>query len=401
MKPLSRKALSIEPSQTLMLFARAKKMKAEGHDVVSFTAGEPDFPTPSVVKEAGIRAINENFTKYTPNRGIPELLKAIAEKFRKDNQIETDPSMILVSTGAKHSVYNALQSLCNKGDEVIIPAPYWVSYPEMVQMVDGVPKFVRTSQKNQFKMTPAELKKAITRKTKVLILNSPCNPTGAVYSRQELEAIAEIVRKTGIYWISDEIYEKVIFDSQKHFSPGSIPAIKDQVITVNGVSKAYSMTGWRIGFMTGHESIITTADTFQGQVTSNANSIAQRAALAALTTNLDDVIRGMVLEFDRRRQFLVNAMGSIPGIQWVNPQGAFYLFFEVKAYLGKKAKGTTLKTSDDLCEYFLNEHKVAMVPGTGFGAKNWVRLSYACSMAELEKGVARIKTGLIEIGGGQ
>ncbi|MEX2189764.1 MAG: pyridoxal phosphate-dependent aminotransferase [Bacteroidota bacterium] len=400
MKPLSRKALSIEPSQTLMLFARAKKMKAEGHDVVSFTAGEPDFPTPALVKEAGIRAINENFTKYTPNRGIPELLKAIAEKFSRDNQIETNPSRILVSTGAKHSVYNALQSLCNKGDEVIIPTPYWVSYPEMVQMVDGVPKFVRTTLKNQFKMTPGELSKAISRKAKVLILNSPCNPTGAVYSKDELEAIAEIVQKTGIYWISDEIYEKVIFDSQKHFSPGSISAIKDLVITVNGVSKAFAMTGWRIGFMTAHESIITTADTFQGQVTSNANSIAQRAALAALTANLDEVIKGMVTEFDRRRCFLVDAMGTIPGIRMVNPQGAFYLFFEVKAYLGKRVTGTLLKTSDDLCEYLLNKHHVAMVPGTGFGEKNWVRLSYACSMAELEKGIARIKAGLGEIGEG-
>ncbi len=401
MKSLSRKALSIEPSQTLKLFAQAKKMKAEGLDVVSFTAGEPDFPTPAVVKEAGIRAINENFTKYTANRGIPELLKAIAEKFQRDNHIETDPSRILVSTGAKHSVYNALQAICNKGDEVIIPSPYWVSYPEMVQMVDAVPKFVRTTLKNQFKMTPAEFRKALSRKTKVLILNSPCNPTGAVYSRQELEALADIVEKSGIYWISDEIYEKVIFDSQQHFSPGSISAIKDQVITVNGVSKAFSMTGWRIGFMTGHEKIITTADTFQGQVTSNANSIAQRAAVTALTADLGEVIQGMVREFDRRRRFLVDAMGSIPGIRMVNPQGAFYLFFEVKNYLGKKAKGTILKTSDDLCQYFLNQLHVAMVPGTGFGEKNWVRLSYACSMTELEKGVARIKTGLGEIGGGR
>lgn len=400
MKPLSRKALSIQPSQTLALFARAKKMKAEGHDVVSFTAGEPDFPTPALVKEAGIRAINENFTKYTPNRGIPELLKAIAEKFHNDNQIDTNPSKILVSTGAKHSLFNALQAICNKGDEVIIPAPYWVSYPEMVQIVDGVPKLVRTNLKNQFKMTPAELRKAITRKSKVLILNSPCNPTGAVYTRQELEAIAEIVKKTGIFWISDEIYEKVIFDSQKHFSPGSIPGIKDQVITVNGVSKAYSMTGWRIGFMTAHESIITVADTVQGQVTSNANAIAQRAALAALTNNLDGVIQNMVTEFDRRRQFLVEAMGAIPGIRMVHPQGAFYLFFEVKAYLGKKVEGRTLKTSEDFSEYFLNVHKVAMVPGTGFGEKNWIRLSYACSMTELEKGLARIKKGLSEIGGG-
>lgn len=398
MKSLSRKALSIKPSQTLALFARAKAMKAEGLDVVSFTAGEPDFPTPDAIKRAGINAINENFTKYTPNRGMPELLRAIAEKFRKDNGIDTDPGKILVSSGAKHSIFNALQALCNRGDEVIIPSPYWVSYPEMVQMVDARPVLVKTSVRNEFKMTAAQLKKAVTNKTKVVILNSPCNPTGAVYSREEIEEIARVVTSTGVYLISDEIYEKILFDGERHFSPGSIPAIRDQVITVNGVSKAYSMTGWRVGYMTAHKDIIGTADTIQGQVTSNANSVAQKAALAALTVDLAGVIGGMVNEFDRRRRFLMDSMNAIPGIRYVAPKGAFYLFFDAGAYLGKKAGKTAIRTSDDLCEYLLTGHHVALVPGTGFGEKRWVRLSYACSLEELQNGMHRIRKGLEALG---
>lgn len=394
MKPLSRKTLSIKPSQTLALFGRAKAMKAEGHDVVSFTAGEPDFPTPEPVKSAGIEAIRENFTKYTANRGMPELLKAIAEKFRRENGIETDPGRILVSSGAKHSIFNALQALCNRGDEVIIPSPFWVSYPEMVQMVDARPVLVKTSLKNQFKMTAPQLKKALTRKTKAVILNSPCNPTGAVYSREEMEALADVVKSSGVYLISDEIYEKILYDEETHFSPGSLPAIRDQVITVNGVSKAYSMTGWRIGFMTGRKDIINAAETFQGQVTSNANSIAQKAALVALTGNLNDTIRKMVGEFDRRRKYLLEQVQRIPHVQYVHPRGAFYLFFDVSAYLGKRAGTVAVKTTEDLCEYLLTTHHVALVPGTGFGEKRWVRLSYACSLEELQKGVSRIAEGL-------
>ncbi|HEX9615003.1 MAG TPA: pyridoxal phosphate-dependent aminotransferase [Bacteroidota bacterium] len=397
MKPLSKKALSIEPSQTLVLFARAKKMKAEGIDVVSFTAGEPDFPTPAIVKEAGIRAINENFTKYTANPGIPELLKAVAQKFRTENNIETSPDQILVSTGAKHSVFNALQALCNSGDEVIIPSPYWVSYPEMVRLVDGRAVLVKTSAKNQFKMTPEELRKAMTKKTKAVILNSPCNPTGAVYTREELEALGEVIRKSGVYVISDEIYEKVIFDGISHFSLGSLPLLANQVITVNGVSKAYSMTGWRLGFMTANKKIIETAEKFQGQVTSNATSISQRAALAALTNNLEEVIRGMVSEFDRRRHYLVEQFQNISGVQFVYPRGAFYLFFDVKTFFGKRHEGGVVKSSDDLCEYLLMKHKVAMVPGTGFGDRRWVRMSYACSMGEVQKGMERIKAGLASL----
>jgi len=393
MKPLSKKARSVQPSQTLLLFARAKKMKAEGIDVVSFTAGEPDFPTPQIVKDAGVRAINENFTKYTQNRGIPDLLNAIAAKFKKDNNLSFEPSQILVSSGAKHSVYNALQAMCNPRDEVIIPSPFWVSYPEMVRLADAVPVPVKTSFQNQFKMTPAQLKRAITPKTKALMLNTPSNPTGAVYSREELEGIADVVKNSGIFVIADEIYEKVIYDDERHFSIGSLERIRDQVITVNGVSKAYSMTGWRIGFMGGHPDVIGLAEKIQGQATSNANSIAQRAALAALANNLDPQIRVMVTEFDRRRRYLIQEFQSL-GIDFVFPKGAFYLFFNVKQFLGASADGKKLRSSDDLCEFLLMVHKVALVPGTGFGDKNWVRMSYACSMEDLQKGVERIKTGL-------
>lgn len=397
MKPLSKKAQALEASQTLALSARAKKMKAEGIDVVSLTAGEPDFPTPQVVKDAGIKAIQDNFTKYTQNQGIPELLKAIAEKFRRENNLSFEPSQILVSCGAKHSVFNALQALCNKGDEVIIPSPFWVSYPEMAKLADAKPVLVKTSFANEFKMTPAQLKKAVTKKSKALILNSPCNPTGAVYSREELEALGDVIGKTGIYVISDEIYERVIFDTLEHFSIGSIEKIRDQVLTINGVSKAFSMTGWRIGFMGANKNIIETAEKIQSQVTSNASSISQKAALAALSNNLTGEIKSMVDEFDRRRQYLVKEFQSIKGVEFVYPRGAFYLFFSVKQYLGATGNGKTIKNSDDLSEFLLADQKVATVPGTGFGDTRWIRISYACSMEELTKGVERMKEGFAKL----
>lgn len=397
MKLLSKKAQALEASQTLALSARAKKMKAEGIDVISLTAGEPDFPTPLLIKEAGIKAIQDNFTKYTQNQGIPELLKVISEKFRRENRLVFDSSQILVSCGAKHSVYNALQALCNRGDEVIIPSPYWVSYTEMAKLADATPVLVRTSRDNEFKMTPAQLKRAITKKTKALILNSPCNPTGAVYTRNELEALGTVVAKAGIYVISDEIYEKVIFDNLTHFSIGSIEAVKDQVITVNGVSKAFSMTGWRIGFMGGNKAIIETAEKIQSQVTSNPSSISQKAALAALSSNLNGEIKAMVDEFDRRRQYLVKEFQSITDLDFIYPRGAFYLFFNVKPYLGRSADGKKIRTSDDLSEFLLAHQKVATVPGTGFGDTNWMRISYACSLEELKKGVERIKEGFREL----
>lgn len=397
MLPLSKKIAALEKSQTLALTALAKKMQGQGIDVVSLTAGEPDFPTPRVVKEAAIAAIHDNFTKYTANQGIPELLKAISFKLKRENDLEFDPGQILISCGAKHSVYNALQAVCNRGDEVIIPSPYWVSYPEMVKLADAVPVIVKASPKNQFKVTAAQLKRAITKKTKMLILNSPCNPTGAVYTKEELEALGKVVEQTGIYVLSDEIYEKVIFDGAKHFSIGTIEGIRDKVITINGVSKAYSMTGWRIGYMAAHKAIVDGAEKLQSQVTSNATSIAQKAAYAAIANDLNTEIAAMVTEFNRRRQFLVQQFNQIKDIEFIYPRGAFYLFFNVQAYLNKVADGKKIKTSDDLCEYMLNKHHLAMVPGTGFGDKRWVRISYACSMSELEKAVDRLRRGLSEL----
>lgn len=397
MLPLSKKIAALEKSQTLALTGLAKKMQGQGIDVVSLTAGEPDFPTPQVVKEAAIAAIHDNFTKYTANQGIPELLKAISFKLKRENDLDFDPDQILISCGAKHSVYNSLQAVCNRGDEVIIPSPYWVSYPEMVKLADAIPVIVKASPKNQFKITAAQLKRAITKKTKMLILNSPCNPTGAVYTKEELEALGKVVEQTGIYVLSDEIYEKVIFDGAKHFSIGTIEGIRDKVITVNGVSKAYSMTGWRIGYMAAHKAIVEGAEKLQSQVTSNATSIAQKAAYAAIANDLNTEIAAMVTEFNRRRQFLVQQFNQIKDIEFIYPRGAFYLFFNVQAYLNKVADGKKIKTSDDLCEYMLNKHHLAMVPGTGFGDKRWVRISYACSMSELEKAVDRLRRGLSEL----
>ncbi|MBM4168888.1 MAG: pyridoxal phosphate-dependent aminotransferase [Ignavibacteria bacterium] len=393
MKPLSRKVAAVEESQTIFLASLAKKMKSEGIDVSSLTAGEPDFGTPQAIKDAAMKAIQSEFTKYTPTRGIPDLLKAVAEKFRKDNDLHFETSQVMVSNGAKHSIYNALEAICNKGDEVIIPAPYWVSYPEMAKLVNATPVIVKTSASNQFKMTPSQLRKALTKKSKVLIFCSPSNPTGAVYTQEEIEAIADVVHRSGIYVISDEIYEKIIYDGLKHFSMGAVDPIRNQVVTTNGVSKAYSMTGWRIGFMGGPKEIISAAEKVQSQVTSNACSISQKAALAALTADLDAEVAGMVREFDRRRQYLVGEFKTIKGIDFIYPRGSFTFFINVKPFLNKKTPKTLIKTTDDLSEYFLYEHRVATVPGPSFGAPHWIRLSYACSMEELSKGVNRLREG--------
>jgi aspartate aminotransferase len=394
--PLSQKALLIEESKTLALSARAKRMKSEGIDVVSLTAGEPDFPTPEAIKNAAIEAIHANFTKYTANAGIPELLKAIATKLKRENNLSFEPSQILVSNGAKHSVYNALQALCNRGNEVLIPAPFWVSYPEIAKLVDAKPVIIKTKEENHFKMTVPQLKRVITKKSKVLILNSPCNPTGAVYSRNELEELAAVVADSKMIVVSDEIYEKVLYDGNSHFSIGSVDAIRDRVITVNGVSKAFSMTGWRIGYAAGPKDVIAAMDKIQGQVTSNASSISQKAALAALTTDLATELREMLREFDRRRQFLLKAFNEM-GVRYIHPAGAFYLFFNAKPFLNKRIGNTNIRNADDLCEHILVRHNVAMIPGTSFGAKEWVRISYACSMEELEKGAERLKKAFREL----
>lgn len=395
-KGLSKKVAQAEASQTLALTALAKKLKAEGVDVVSLTAGEPDFPTPRHIKDAAVRAIEEDFTKYTVNTGIPELRSAIAAKLKRDNGVAVDPSQIVVSNGAKHSIFNALQAIVNRGDEVIIPAPYWVSYPEMVKLVDGVPVILKTTEKSDFKISPAQLKKAVTKRTKALILCSPSNPTGSVYTPEELKGLATVVKASGIFVIADEIYEKVLYDGMTHFSLASIPDIAPQIITVNGVSKAYSMTGWRIGFLAAAKEIAEAADKVQSQVTSAPNSIAQKAATAAFAGSDDEVMK-MTAEFKRRRDFLYAAMTSIPGITSSKPAGAFYLFPNVSAFFGKSHNGLKVRNCDDVAQFLIKEAQVVTVPGSGFGAKNNIRLSYACSMAELEKAVTRMRDAFAKL----
>jgi aspartate aminotransferase len=395
-KSLSKKVANAEASLTLALTAIAKQMKADGIDVVSLTAGEPDFPTPAHIKRAAVQALDENFTKYTVNAGIIELRSAIADKFRRDNNVIVEPSNILVSNGAKHSIFNALQAICNRGDEVIIPAPYWVSYPEAVKLVDAVPVILKTTERTDFKITASQLQRAVTKKTKALILCSPSNPTGSVYTQEELEAIGEVVRKTGIYVIADEIYEKVIYDHARHFSLGSLPAIKDLVITVNGVSKAYSMTGWRIGYMAAAKEIIEAAGKVQSQVTSAPSSISQRAAAAAIA-GPEDEVRAMTAEFLKRRDYMLGELKSMDRITCTTPQGAFYLFPNVSGLYGSSFNGKKIKNGDDVTQYLLEECRVVTVPGSGFGAKNNLRLSYACSMEELQKAAARMRQGFQQL----
>ena len=396
MKSLSVKIQQIEESQTLAFTNLARQMKAAGQDVVSLTAGEPDFPTPPHIKMSAIRAIEEDFSHYTANEGIPELLKAIARKFERDNNLHFETSQILVSCGAKHSVFNALQAICNPGDEVVVPAPYWVSYPEMVKLVGARPVCVEALHEHRFKLTAQQLRKAVNAKTKALLFNSPSNPTGAVYTQGEIEELAEVVFDSGIFVISDEIYEKVIYDGAKHFSIGSVKSIHDQVITVNGLSKAYAMTGWRIGYLGAAKEVTQAAAKVQSQVTSNATSISQRAAVDALNGPSEEVER-MVSEFKRRRDYIYQELSRIPDLELSEPKGAFYLFPCVKNFAGRRVKGKIMRDDMDICYHFLNEEQLVMVPGTQFGAKNYLRLSYACSMKELEKAVRRLKSGFAKL----
>ena len=396
MKSLSQVVARTKTSQTLALSALAKKLHAEGVDVVTLTAGEPDFPTPFHVKEAAKKAIDDNLTTYTDIAGIHELRKVIAEKFRRDNNLSFNPTEILVSNGAKHSLYNALKAICNEGDEVIIPAPYWVSYPQMVTLVNATPVIIPTREENEFRMTAEELRQAITPKTKALLFCTPSNPTGSVYLQSELEEIGNVVKDNDIYVIADEIYEKVIFDDARHFSLGSIPAIKELVVTVNGMSKAYSMTGWRIGFLGAREDIVSAAAKVQGQVTSNASSISQYAALAALT-GPEDELRMMAAEFRRRRDFIHREVSSIEGIFCIKPKGAFYVFPNVSHYFGRTFRGKKMESGDDIARFLLDEERVVVVPGSGFGSEDHVRISYACSMAELEKAAERLTRGFAKL----
>jgi aspartate aminotransferase len=388
---LSKKALSISPSSTLAIDAKFKSMKAKGIDVVGFGAGEPDFDTPAHIKEAAIKAINEGFTKYTPASGMPQLREAVCRKFKRDNGLDYSPEQIVVSNGAKHSLVNAFMAICDPGDEVIIPAPFWVSYPEMVKMADGVPVFLNTSEENNFKFTIEDLKKAITAKTRALVLNSPSNPTGMVYSREELKEIAEVAVQNNIYIISDEIYEKLIYDGMEHTSIATFGnEIKDLTIIINGVSKTYAMTGWRIGYTASNAKIAKVMGNIQSHATSNPNSIAQVAAIAALDGPQDD-IEVMRKAFIERRDYMVDRINSIEGLSCSKPQGAFYVMMNIKSLLGKEFYGRVITNSDEFADVLLEKANVALVPGSGFGAEEYVRWSYATSMQNIVEGLNRIE----------
>ena len=395
MKGIAKRALAIKPSPTLATAAKAKAMKAQGFDVVDFGVGEPDFDTPDNVKEAAIKAIRSGFTKYTPASGTDELKEAVIEKLRKDNGLEYERSQIIISCGAKHSLYNIAEALFDPGDEVIIPSPYWVSYPDQVLLNDAKPVIVKTTEKEGFKLSAKKLEKAITKKTKALILNSPSNPTGLAYDTKTLEEIAAIAVKRKIHVISDEIYEKLIYDGFRHVSIASLgPEIKNLTIVVNGVSKSHAMTGWRIGYAAGPKDVITAMANIQSQSTSNPTSISQKAAVEALR-GPQDFIGTMNVEFDKRRRYMVDRLNKIKGVSCLMPVGAFYAFPRLSAFFGKRTmSGTVIRNSADLSVYLLEDAKVALVSGDAFGAKDHIRLSYATSMENIVKGVDRIEEAL-------
>ena len=386
----SRKAQSMSPSPTLTIDAKANQLKKDGVDVIGFGAGEPDFETPAHIKEAAVRAIEAGFTRYTPVAGIPELLEAVSQKLQKDNGLAYEPRNIVVANGAKHALCNALAALLNPGDEVVIPAPYWVSYPEMVKINDGVPVVIQTKKENNFCPSPEDLKQALTPKTKAIIINSPGNPTGQVYSKEQLQAIADFAVQHNLFVITDEIYEKLIYGDSEHVSIASLgEEIKKRTVLVNGVSKTYAMTGWRIGYSASTAEIAKIMSSIQSHATSHANSIAQKAAVAALT-GPQDCVQEMKEAFDARRKTMVGKIRSIPGLSFIQPQGAFYLFVDVSNTFGRAYNGRTVNSSDDFAAALLEEKQVAVVPGTGFGAPDYIRLSYALATEQMLKGLERI-----------
>lgn len=392
--PFSKRVNKIGVSPTMKIAAQAKEMLANGEDLIDLSVGEPDFPTPQNVKDAAKRAIDNNETKYTVNQGRYDLREAIAKKLKNENGLDYSPNEIIVSTGAKQSLYNAVQSLVHDGDEVIFTSPYYVSYPEMVTLAHGKSVVIPTTEETDFNMTPDQLLKAITPFTKLLIMSYPTNPTGASYNKKELEAIADIVVNKKLHVLSDEIYENLIYDNNKFVSFASLgDEIKKRTIVVNGFSKSYAMTGWRIGYAAGPEEFIKAMNKIQSHSTSNASSISQAAALEALN-GPQDFIPMMKNEFEQRRNFVYEQLCSIKGIKCFKPKGAFYLFPNVESYFGKSTSVFRIEHSFDMAMYLLHEAKVATVPGSGFGAEGHLRLSYSTSMENLEEGLKRIKEAL-------
>ena len=391
LRRLSARASEIRPAPTLAIASRARQMRLEGIDVISFSTGEPDFDTPEPIAAAGIEAIRSGFTHYTDATGIQELRAAVARKFVEENGVPSTAETVLVSSGGKHAIFNVLAAIVDPGDNVIIQSPYWVSYPSLVSILGGTPRIVETTFEEGYRMTPAGLLAAIDERTRCIILNSPSNPTGVMYSPDELRAFAEIARDRGCYLLSDELYEKIVYGTVPHFSVGSIEGMADQVITVNGVSKAWAMTGWRIGYATGPADVIRAAGAIQSQTTSNPTSISQVAALAAVTNGADEAER-LRCAFERRRELILSELVDVPGFRIVSPDGAFYVFADISPLLGDRFTG-----SIDFSEYLLVDHAVAVVPGIAFGNDAGIRISYACSDEDIRRGMERIREGVRQL----
>lgn len=394
---LSKRAASLKPSPTLAISAKEKALKAEGIDIAGFGAGEPDFDTPEHIKKAAVDAINGGFTKYTPAAGMEQLKDAVIEKFKRDNGLEYKRDEIIISCGGKHSLFNLFQSLFGEGDEVLIPAPYWVSYPPMVELAGATPVIMDTNEEEDYQITETLLRKYITLRTKAIILNYPSNPVGSIYYRENLELIGKYAAEHNFFIVSDEIYEKLVYDDYRHVSIASMDkSFKDRTIICHGVSKTYAMTGWRIGFAAGPKDIIQTMSNIQSQSTSNPTSISQVASIAALN-GPQDCITSMVSEFKKRKDFLVEGFRGIDGVTCYDPRGAFYVFPNFSAYMKKRYKGRPVKTSAGLTEILLEEFHTAVVPGIEFGKEGYLRLSFATSMEVIQKGLDRIKKAAAEM----
>ena len=390
---ISERVKYISPSQTLAITAQVLKMKAEGKNIISFGAGEPDFDTPDNIREEAIKAIQDGFTHYTASSGIPDLKQAIIAKLKRENHVEYQANEVIVSNGAKHCLYNALMTLCNPGDEVLLPVPCWVSYTEQIKLAQAKPVFIPTNQQNHFQLSAEQVKKYISDKTKVLLLNTPNNPTGSVYEPEEIRKIGQILVERGIFCISDEIYEKLVYDEARHVTMASLDQdIREKVVLINGMSKSYAMTGWRIGYAAGPEAIISGMAKFQGHCTSNANSIAQKASVEGLIGDQDS-IEYMREEFDKRRKSMVKSLNQVKGFHCELPKGAFYAFPNITGALeeGITFNGVKIKNSLQLANFILNRAEVAVVPGSAFEAEGYLRLSYATSLPEIEEGIGRIQ----------
>lgn len=395
---LSRRVRALQPSPTLAVEARVKELLRAGADIVGFGAGEPDFPTPEHVKEAARAALREDRTRYTVVAGVPELREAICRKLERENGLRYAPDEVLVSAGSKHALFNAVAALCEEGDEVLIPSPYWVSYPEQVRYCGGVPVFVPTDPERGFRPRAADVAAALTPRSRLLILNSPNNPTGAVAEPGELQAIARLAVERDLWVISDEIYEHIVYEPARHVSIAAFPGMRERTVVVGGVSKAYAMTGWRLGWAAGPRPVIRAMADLQGQVTSNASTISQYAALAALE-GPQEPVRAMVAEYRRRRDYALARLRGMPGMRCTEPDGAFYLFVSVEGLLGRRLGGLELTDGDAVAAALLEHARVAVVPGSGFGLPGYIRISYACSLERLREGLDRIEAALRQVSG--